>query len=163
LILSSKCFGGRFDGAGGGIRTHEIQEFLQGLQHRYITRFFAAFFPSFFVGEASYWPSESLAGDEIHEQEDRRKHVRVNFLPRDEVADPSSREVPPMRIQTIMERWPSRRTFWKSSTLPLQTMWTALFKVVGFSSTFFLFCPMFLKGLILVSGSTEIYSARGVG
>jgi hypothetical protein len=146
-----------------GFEPTKSRRSLQGLQNRHITRFFAAFFPSFFVGEASYWPSESLAGDEIHEQEDRRKHVRVNFLPRDEVADPSSRKVPPMRIQTIMERWPSRRTFWKSSMLPLQTMWTALFKVVGFSSTFFLFCRMFLKGLILVSGATEIYSARGVG
>ncbi len=101
-------------------------------------RFFAVSFPFFFVRENSL-REQDLVGDEIHEQKTRNQRVRVEIFAGDEMPDPSTREVPTMRMQTFMEKWTPRGTFWNVATLLLQRMRITLYKVVK-TSLFFLFC-----------------------
>jgi hypothetical protein len=133
---------------GGFELSHDWREFGLVSKWRYrCYSFSVAFLPFFFFKECIACIKGSVAGDEKFEQKTRNQRLRVRIFARAEMADPSTREVSTMRMQTFVEKWTQRRTFWNVTTLFLQRMWIALYKVV---KTFlpFSFKPKPPRGII---------------
>jgi hypothetical protein len=97
--------------------------------HRY-TGLFAVSFPFFFLKKIVVCINRSLIGDEKYEQKTRNQRVGFEIFAGDEMPDPSAREVSTMWMQTFVEKWTQRRTFWNAATLFLQRMRITLYKMV---------------------------------
>ena len=92
----------------------------------------------FFFFKGLRFQDLSLAGAEFNERKTIcRPSACDNTFAREKMHDRKTEEMPSMRLHETMERWPSRRDFWKTAALFLQGMWIALFQVVTNLGKFF--------------------------